>query len=346
MNRALVKNPNDRYQTSREMAIDFFLGIGMNAEAQTIYETAREITRSERTGLGTKNTKLDIGVPQNEKSVQVPAPAAKPSRKIGWIGAVIGIFVCLLVGALGGMKLITALPMFSKATATLSPEVIPPTGSTSSTEPIGPASAEGMIKISSGSYEVGVAAEDEYHSAVQNISLNDFWIDQYQITNSKYQLFLTETGGPTPVVWPAGGNQPVRGVSWDQASAYCGWVSKRLPSEAEWEAAGRGPNANPPLYPWGTDPTNGGQTLSMPDQDTYDVGSQSFNVSPSGLYDMVGNVWEWVGEPYGSVPEGFKILRGGRFGIPQDLAYRLSVTPNDERYVKYAGFRCATDKVQ
>jgi formylglycine-generating enzyme required for sulfatase activity len=62
---------------------------------------------------------------------------------------------------------------------------------------------------------------------------------------------------------------------------------------------------------------------------------------------MVGNLWEWVGEPYASTPAGSKILRGGRFGLPiLELSYRLSVASNDTRYVKFAGFRCAADKVQ
>ena len=62
---------------------------------------------------------------------------------------------------------------------------------------------------------------------------------------------------------------------------------------------------------------------------------------------MVGNVWEWVDEPYSPVEDGSKVLRGGRFGLPVlDLAYRLTVTPDDTRYVKYAGFRCAADQVR
>jgi len=329
MNRALVKSPNDRYQTSREMAVDFFLGIGMTAEAQTIYETAPE----------------SVKIAKSPPAVGAAAKP-KPARSPMWIGVTVFSFICLLIAALGGMGVLSALPIFSKPTETLSPEVIPPTGSTSSTDTIVVPLGEGMVKINSGSYEVGISIEDDYHIASQSISLNEFWIDQYQTTNKQYQQFLSATGTQAPVIWPSGDNQPVRGVSWDQASAYCSWVNKRLPTEAEWEAAGRGPNPNPPLYPWGTDPTNDGQTLHLPDQDTYDVGSQSFNVSPSGLYDMVGNVWEWVGEPYGSVQDGYKILRGGRFGIPQDLAYRLAVTPNDERYVKFAGFRCASNQVR
>jgi formylglycine-generating enzyme required for sulfatase activity len=85
----------------------------------------------------------------------------------------------------------------------------------------------------------------------------------------------------------------------------------------------------------------------LPDQSTYAVGTQSFNQSPLGVFDMVGNIWEWVDQPYASGQTEHQVLRGGRYGIPiLDLAYRLAVEPGDTRYVQYAGSRCAADNVQ
>jgi formylglycine-generating enzyme required for sulfatase activity len=87
--------------------------------------------------------------------------------------------------------------------------------------------------------------------------------------------------------------------------------------------------------------------FDLPDLDTYEVGSLSFNKSYADIYDMVGNIWEWVGEPYASIPADSKILRGGRFGLPVlELSYRLTTTQDDERYVQFAGFRCAADQVR
>ena len=149
-----------------------------------------------------------------------------------------------------------------------------------------------------------------------------------------------------PVVWPAKPNNPVRGVTWDQANAYCTWAKKRLPTEAEWEAAGRGTGSNPRLYPWGNDSDAGGKFIDLPLDDTYDVGTFPFNISPSGVYDMAGNVWEWVGEPYANIQEGYHLLRGWKFGYIQDLAYRYPVASDDERPIQYAGFRCAADQVE
>ena len=324
MNKALMKNPADRYQTSSEMAIDFYLAIGMTADAKTIIDT----------------------YPESAKSIKVP-PEPKPAPKRSWIGVGIFAFLCLLLLGVGAWGVSAFLPSFSKPTQTMSAAAASPVASVTVPVTGDLPTSEGMVKVSSGSYEVGLSQTDGYHAAPQVIALKDFWIDQYQVTNAQYQQYMAATGAAPPQTWPGAPDHPVIGVTWDQALAYCQWKNKRLPSEAEWEAAGRGPGTVPQLYPWGNDVTAEGQALKLPDQDTYPVGTQSFNKSPFGVFDMVGNVWEWVGEPYASVQEGYKFLRGGRYGLPiNDLAYRLAVAPGDTRYIKFASFRCAAYQVQ
>ena len=207
-------------------------------------------------------------------------------------------------------------------------------------------SGEGMVKVEGGTYEIGRAEADNFHIAAQEIMLEGFWIDIFEVTNAQYQAYLEATGSQPPLVWPGGAEHPVQGVTWEEASAYCTWDNKRLPSEAEWEVAARGPGPQPRLYPWGDDRTAEGQVDRLPLTETYPVGAYAFNISPSGVYDMAGNVWEWVGEPYAPAAEGDLILRGGRHGLIRDSAYRQFAAPNPELFIPFAGFRCAVDRVE
>jgi serine/threonine-protein kinase len=398
IDRALAKKPDDRYQTSRELAKDYYRAIGLPTKPptrsfpQTVPPDATAIESPVLTPAPTLQPEPAVipeptptsgpgpapGVEQEAKrearidppaleprsaprlepegksdppSRPEPVVAPKPTRSRAWLGvgliSLVGI-VLLAVLAFGAYRFLTGRPSSPGPTEAAATQL--PNTSTSplpADTPAVPAlpEATGMVKVDAGTYDVGRDPADDYHNAAQSISLTEFWIDQYQTTNAGYDLYITETGAPPPVIWPGEPNHPVRGVTWDQASAYCAWKVKRLPSEAEWEAAGRGPGPEPQLHPWGDDPTDGGNALQLPNDNTYEVGSQFFNVSPLQVYDMVGNVWEWVGEPYSSLPAGIHILRGGRFSNPVDLAYRLPVSADDP-IVQYAGFRCAADQVR
>jgi hypothetical protein len=96
------------------------------------------------------------------------------------------------------------------------------------------------------------------------------------------------------------------------------------------------------LYPWG----NEERAVEFPRTGTYAVGSIVENRSPFGIFDMVGNVWEWVGEPYAPVEPGNRILRGGAHGFLQDTAYRLQGDPSVPTMSATAGIRCAAGEVR
>jgi len=328
LDRALAKDPNDRYQRSGEMAADFFKSLKIERRTEAAKETK-------------------VVAPEVPAAPPTPVQKPKPARSRTWLGVGVFSIVCLLAVGAGAWGVTGFLPSISRPSPT-----IPPTlASNTATLPVpvtgGLPAADGMVKVAAGTYEVGRLPADDYHSASQQVDLKEFWIDQYQVSNEQYAKFIQETGAPVPVVWPGDKDHPVRGVAWAQAVAYCGWLNKRLPSEAEWEAAGRGTGPEPRLYPWGNDPTASGQTSGFPDEDTYVIGTLSFNKSPFEVFDLVGNVWEWVGEPYASAPEGTEFMHGGRFGLPVvDLAYRLGVAQGDTRYIKFAGFRCAADEVR
>ncbi len=335
IDRALAKNPDDRYQSCAEMIAAYEAAITVPA-AEGIYRTP--VPPASAAAVPAKEA-----VTHTTETTIVPKEAARLPRT-GWAipAAIAGtLLLALAIGALFILPKLRSTPGDSSKQATPAQA----TSDTATSVSVLPAS-QGMVNVPAGKYQVGMNPADDFHAAPQTVSLAEFWIDLNLVTNDQYQAYVQKTGASVPQVWPGDATHPVRGVSWDQANAYCTWMKKRLPTEAEWEAAGRGNADNPPLYPWGNDPTDGGKALQMPDQDTYEVASQTFNVSILGVNDLVGDVWQWVGDGYAGVAPGLKILRGGRFGLPQDLAYRVAVAPDDNRYVKFAGFRCAADATQ
>lgn len=355
MDRALLKKPEDRYQSSSEMAIDFYLSIGMNKQAETIREPypvradpiVSPVLPDEELTLQPEPVAIPVSTPKitTQKAEQAiktePEPTSEPPRNRRSLLPILISIIGLSVLAVAGFLIFSRgqnTPTVT-ATAALSTEV-PIEISPSPAVPVGLPDGARMVQIPAGAYQVGKDPENSNQSAPQTISLPAFWIDQYPVTNKDFQLFAPEW--PIP---PGEENYPVMGVTWDLADTYCKSISKRLPIEAEWEASGRGPGENPPLYPWGTDSSAGGSIFDLPNR-TYEVGSQDFNISPLQVYDLLYNVYEWVGDPYGALEAGKKLLRGARYGTPYDLAFRAQAAPADANYVQYAGFRCAADQVR
>jgi formylglycine-generating enzyme required for sulfatase activity len=187
----------------------------------------------------------------------------------------------------------------------------------------------------------------------QKVSVKAFWIDKFEVTNAQYAKFLEETKHPKPAYWedPAynQSQQPVVGVRWEDAVAYARWVGKRLPSEVEWEKAARGPDGR--IYPWG-DTWSSDRCNSTGKQDGFEgpapVGQFPSGASPYGVMDMVGNVWEWVGdEPAPDAPADSKDLRIGKGGSWANSSEQVKVTARARGDKTMAdcilGFRCALD---
>ena len=218
------------------------------------------------------------------------------------------------------------------------------------------------------------------------VQLDAYWIGQTEVSNAQFACFLNEMGNQSVdgIQWlePGSGHRgveyglieqvdglfrpqtgyedfPVVEVSWPGADAYCTWADGRLPTEAEWEYAARGPEGR--LYPWGNewddrllnhDGTDyrDGQARWMP------VGSFPDGASRCGALDMAGNVWEWVADwwsadsyarspsrnPQGPESGTVRIGRGGSWYDPARhvrSASRKGLSPSSYR-VHWVGFRC------
>jgi formylglycine-generating enzyme required for sulfatase activity len=219
------------------------------------------------------------------------------------------------------------------------------------------------------------AFEDEHPA--HRVTLDGFWIDRTEVTNGRYRRCV-ESGACTPPAEsgsytrasyygnPLYDDYPVIWVTWGQAAGYCAWAGGRLPTEAEWEAAARGPQGR--TYPWGDafDGTRlnycdarcpaGPNDVAVDDgyADTAPAGSFPDGASWCGALDLAGNVREWVGDWYGKYPAALqsnpagppsgesRIPRGGSWlDLPDDIrsANRGANAPDYTRHK--VGFRCA-----
>ena len=132
------------------------------------------------------------------------------------------------------------------------------------------------------------------------VFLDSFLIDKYEVSNKDYGDFIKATGHPAPAYWDDPRlnkpQQPVVGVNWIDAKTYCDYRGKRLPTEAEWEKAARGPHGN--LYPWGSDFDSEKANYDRHHDATLPVDSNPQGASYYGAYNMAGNVFEWVADWY------------------------------------------------
>ena len=176
------------------------------------------------------------------------------------------------------------------------------------TEPILPDRRDGMILVPAGTFVMGADAGGELdeHPA-HEVTLGAFYLDETEVTNEAYGRAVeagvvkpphprsADANGFGPDRRFRGPRQPVSSISWHDARAYCLWLGKRLPSEAEWERAARGDDGR--RYPWGDEaPTaeRGCFSTSV----TAEVGRHPAGRGPFGHLDLAGNVWEWLEDVY------------------------------------------------
>jgi sulfatase modifying factor 1 len=193
-----------------------------------------------------------------------------------------------------------------------------------------------------------------------------YWLSETPVTVAAYKRFLKKRPKLKMPAAPSFNpewskeDHPIVSVTWYEALHYCNWSGGRLPTEAEWEYAARG-GKDGLIYPWGNEvtPENANYYESKWDG-TSPV--QSYPPNGWGLYDMAGNVWEWVADwydqryyatlpwdkpaddPHGSPSGKLRVLRGGAFDfVSSDLraSYRIWLVPGDRS--SYNGFRCVRE---
>jgi formylglycine-generating enzyme required for sulfatase activity len=182
----------------------------------------------------------------------------------------------------------------------------------------------------------------------KTMELPDFYIDKYEVTNELYARFLSSTkhsqGRLSDYKSFSMPRQPIVGIGWNAAEAYCGWAGKRLPTEIEWEKAARG--ADRRTWPWGDQREEtrfNGRTAS--NRGPVEVGSFPAGDSPYGVSDMAGNVWEMTTSHWPNESSKSRVMRGGSYR--QTLAgVRVTVrwaAQNEETGATWLGFRCVMD---
>ena len=278
-----------------------------------------------------------VTAPFNEQS----APSSQEQSKNNWIAPV---FVVLLLSLMIGMA-------FWKNTKNTKNNIVEPE----------------MVVIPKGCFQMGSPASDkdrESNEQQHEVCVDAFKMAKYEVSFEEYEQFcdVTRCEKPDDAGWGRG-NRPVIIVDWNDATAYAEWLAKetgkhyRLPTEAEWEYAARGGSKS--RYPWGDDIGSNNANCNgcgsqWDDKKTAPVGS--FAANDFGLYDTVGNVWEWTCSRYvqdydGSEKkcvekgnESRRVIRGGSWSGLLRLArsaYRLWHDPYSRNYD--LGFRLAQD---
>ncbi len=234
-----------------------------------------------------------------------------------------------------------------------------------------------MVFVRGGRFQMGSKKGKGNELPIHEVELDDFFMSKYEITNAQFAEFLNETAWQRGdgmidlrekncrirklngrfMVEPGFENFPVTTLSWYGAEAYCKWAGGRLPTEAEWEYAARGGEKSRNYrYSGGNNPKEVGWYERNARRRIQAVGQQQPN--ELGLYDMSGNLWEWISDvyqrdyyresprnnPQGPAGEGYRVLRGGSYEVDNFYmrpSYRLRLNPKTRTAV--LGCRCVRD---
>ncbi|HEY7318545.1 MAG TPA: SUMF1/EgtB/PvdO family nonheme iron enzyme [Candidatus Binatia bacterium] len=235
-----------------------------------------------------------------------------------------------------------------------------------------------MVRVPGGSFLMGNSDRPEDERPQHQVNVAEFLIDRTPVTNAQFAQFMNTKGTQAAdgqrwydiddndarihrrrEQWTADTgfeNHPVVEASWYGAVAYCAWLGKRLPTEAEWEKAARGTDGR--KFPWGNEPPDRSRAhFGAGWNDLQPVGSLAKGASPYGVLDLAGNGWEWVSSAYVPYPYNrhdgredltrlqVRVTRGGGHDSPPEELTTTQrgrqVSRNPRGGHHNIGFRCA-----
>lgn len=238
--------------------------------------------------------------------------------------------------------------------------------------PAGPSSnaPTGMVLVPAGFYSMGADYSAPRSLPIHTVNVPAFYIDIYEVTNAQYKAFCDSTARAYPpdpsfddmpnyFTNPVYVNYPVVTVDWNDAEAYATWAGKRLPTEAEWERAAKG-NTDNRQWPWGDTWNDSYANVYGNPADGYaytsPVGHYPNGISPTGCYDMTGNVYEWCEDDWhgsytGAPTDGSawidsprvsdRIMRGGSWAGAYDTKCAARLYGDSATRYGNVGFRCS-----
>ena len=355
LRKALARNPAERFANMK----DFIAALANSLAIKTA-----PITESQE-------------VAPKELVEQENTPIASWRKIPAWVWALGGLL------ALGGMMLLTieiarlwsrvaeaptavvisptatlnVLPTLSPTELVIAPSVI------SISEEYTDSKGVPMVLVPAGEFTMGSDNGSDDEKPVHTVYLDAFYMDKFEVTNAHYNVCVDAglcSDHRAEYFWynyPDYANHPVVYVDWNQAKTYCEWRGSNLPTEAQWEKAARGTDGR--TYPWGEGIDCNKANYTSCIGDTTQVGSYESGASPYGIYDLSGNVWEWVADwyskayyhnspasnPLGSDSGSYRVLRGGAwtnsgYGYYIRASVRYGVNPGYSDFI--VGFRCSS----
>jgi serine/threonine-protein kinase len=374
ISKALEKDPEDRFPDFESFAQAMTLDTAAFDDATAILDDI-DATLMDDT--------IDIGEDGS------PGPDTIEAQVKSKTGLIIGIaLVLIIIASAAGYFLMSGKTTSERPVTATSPKPKPPAISEPGTknakdffEVTHPADGSTMVHIPAGEFTMG---SDKYSAEKppQTIQLSDYYIDKYLVTNAQFKKFVAETGYKTDAEKEGSGlvrlgrrwkkveganwgvpdglsdvegrdEFPVSQVSYNDASSYCQWANKSLPTEAQWEKAARGPEGAP--FPWGNaDPNDTMANFDNIVGSVTPVTQYEKGQSHYGVFDTAGNVYQWTKDWYGTGerkttdPTGpdtgkERVIKGGSFIEGMDSLRSANRDRYEPSYSSFLfGFRCAT----